>query len=110
MKKIIPLIIAVLAIPALSVSAADGKPLFEKHCAKCHGKDGKGHTFMGKRFHAKDYTDPAVQKPLKDEAIVKAIKEGFKEKGGREVMFPTKGLSDNDVKALVQYMRSFGKK
>ncbi len=110
MKKIIPLIIAVLAIPALSVSAANGKALFEKHCAKCHGKDGKGHTFMGKRFHAKDYTNPAAQKELKDEAIVKAIKEGFKEKSGREVMWPTKGLSDSDIKGLVQYMRSFVKK
>jgi len=109
MKKLIALTIAALAIPALSVCAADGKALYEKDCAKCHGADGKGDTKMGKKYGAKDYTDAKVQDELKDEAATKAIKEGYKDKEGKVVMKPAEGLSDDDVKALVAYMRTFKK-
>jgi cytochrome c553 len=109
MKKLIALTIAALAIPALSVCAADGKALYEKDCAKCHGADGKGDTKMGKKYGAKDYTDAKVQDELKDDAAIKAIKEGYKDKEGKVVMKPAEGLSDDDVKALVAYMRTFKK-
>jgi cytochrome c6 len=109
MKKLIPLTIALLAIPALSLCAADGKALYEKDCTKCHGADGKGDTKMGKKYGAKDYTDAKVQAELKDDAAFKAIKEGYKDKDGKVVMKPAEGLSDDDIKALVAYMRTFKK-
>ena len=109
MKKLITLTIAWLAIPGLSALAADGKGVYEKDCAKCHGPDGKGQTAMGKRSGAKDYTDPKVQAELKDEAAIKAVKEGYKSKEGKVVMKPAEGLSDDDVKAVVAYMRTFKK-
>jgi cytochrome c553 len=109
MKKLIALTIAALAIPALCACAADGKALYEKDCAKCHGPDGKGETKMGKKSGAKDYTDAKVQEELKDEAAIKAIKEGYKDKEGKVVMKPAEGLSDEDIKALVAYMRAFKK-
>lgn len=109
MKKLLPLTIALLALPALSIRAADGKAIYDKECAKCHGADGKGQTTMGKRNGAKDYTDPKVQAELKDEAAIKAVKEGFKTKEGKVVMKPAEGMSDDDVKAVVAYMRTFKK-
>ncbi len=109
MKKLIPLIIAVLAIPALSARAAEAKETYEKDCAKCHGADGKGETKMGKKYSAKDYTDAKVQAELKDEAAFKAIKEGYKDKEGKQVMKPAEGLSDDEIKGLVKYMRKFKK-
>jgi mono/diheme cytochrome c family protein len=109
MKKLLPLTIALLALPALSGLAADGKAIYEKECAKCHGADGKGQTAMGKRSGAKDYTDPKVQAELKDEAAIKAVKEGYKNKEGKIVMKPAEGLSDDDAKAVVAYMRTFKK-
>ena len=109
MKKLIALTIAALAIPVLSVCAADGKAIYEKECTKCHGADGKGDTKMGKKYGAKDYTDAKVQEELKDEAAIKAIKEGYKDKEGKVVMKPAEGMSDEEAKALVAYMRTFKK-
>ena len=109
MKKILTLTVAIMAVAALSAKAADGKALYEKDCSKCHGADGKGETRMGKKYGCKDYTDAKVQDELKDEAATKAIKDGYTDKEGKVVMKPAEGLSDDDVKALVAYMRSFKK-
>ena len=109
MKKVIIITSILTCVAALSAAAADGKALYEKECAKCHGTDGKGDTRMGKRLGAKDYTDAKVQEQLKDEAAYKAIKEGLKDKNGTELMKPTEGVTDEDIKALVAYMRSFKK-
>ena len=107
MKKVLSLIIAVLAIPALSAVAADGKAIYEKDCAKCHGKDGKGVTVMGKKVGAKNYTDAKVQDALTDAAAIKAVKEGYKDKDGKVIMKPADGTSDDDIKAVVAYLRTF---
>ena len=98
-----------MAVSALSASAADAKATYEKDCAKCHGADGKGETKMGKKYNAKDYTNAKVQAELKDEAAIKAIKEGYKDKEGKVVMKPAEGLSDDEIKGLVTYMRKFKK-
>ena len=109
MKKMVPVIVALLALPVLSASAADGKEIYEKDCAKCHGVDGKGETKMGKKLGAKDYTDAKVQAELKDDAAIKAVKEGYKDKDGKVIMKPAEGMSDDDMKAVVAYMRKFKK-
>lgn len=109
MKKLIALGLALTVAGVLSARAEDAKANYEKDCAKCHGTDGKGQTKMGQKLGAKDYTDAKVQAELKDEAAIKAIKEGLKDKDGKQLMKPAEGLSDADIKALVAYMRTFKK-
>jgi cytochrome c553 len=107
MKPLLLLSGAILVAAAMTASAADAKTNYEKHCAKCHGKDGKGETKMGQKLGAKDYTDPKVQDALTDEAAFKATKDGFKDKDGKVLMKPSEGMSDAEIKDLVAYMRKF---
>ena len=65
---------------------------------------------MGKKLGCKDYTDAKVQAELKDADAIKAIKEGLKDKEDKVLMKPADGLSDDNIKGLVAYMRAFGKK
>ncbi|HLH52210.1 MAG TPA: cytochrome c [Verrucomicrobiae bacterium] len=109
MKKLLPLLVGILALPAVSVFAADAKASYVKDCAKCHGEDGKGETKMGKKLGAKDYSDAKVQADLKDDAAFKAIKEGLKDKDGKTLMKPSEALSDEEIKGLVAYMRTLKK-
>jgi cytochrome c551/c552 len=109
MKKLFALSIAAMIAAALSARAEEAKVIYENSCAKCHGSDGKGDTKMGKKLGAKDYTDAKVQEALKDDAGVKAIKEGLNDADGKSLMKPTEGVSDGDARALVAYMRTFKK-
>jgi|ERR1043166_8441461 cytochrome c553 len=99
----------ILAGAALSAAAADDKSIYEKDCAKRHGAEGKGDTKMGKKVGRKDYSDAKVQAELKDDAAMKAIKEGVKDKEGKVLMRPAEGVSDSDIKELVSYLRKFKK-
>jgi len=71
------------------------------------GDDGKGQKAMGKKLGCKDWTDAAAQAKFTDDDAAKAIKEGFKDADGKTLMKPAEGLSDDDVKALVAYVRAF---
>jgi cytochrome c553 len=109
MKRLFSLTIVVAGLALASAQAGDAKAQFEKDCAKCHGVDGKGKTKMGQKMGAKDYTDPKVQDALKDAEAIKALKEGLKAKDGTVLMKPLEDVSDEDMKALVAYMRKFKK-
>jgi cytochrome c6 len=99
---------ATLTAAVVSVSAADVKENWEKSCAKCHGPDGKGDTKLGKRAEVKDFTDAKYQASMKDENMFKAIKDGVKD-GEKIRMKAAEGLSDEEMKALVTYVRGFKK-
>jgi cytochrome c553 len=108
MKKLILLVSFMSIAGALAASAAEPKEIWATACARCHGADGKGQTNIGRLLGAKDYTDPAVQAAVTDDAAIKATKEGFS-KDGKVVMKPNTTLSDADIKAVVGYMRTFKK-
>jgi len=111
MKKLYRFTIGLLVAGLASAWAFDASANYKEHCARCHGEDGKGKTRTGQRLGAKDYTDAKVQAALKDADALKAIKEGYTDKrSNRRVMRPTEGLSEQEMKDLVTYMRKFRKK
>ena len=100
-----PLIIAGLLICLGSVVFADSAAdTWNTSCAGCHAKDGSGNTIMGKKAGVADYRDPKVQAKFTDEEASKIIHEGknkmksFKDR-----------LTDDQIKALIAYIRSFKK-
>ena len=109
MKRVLILSALLTGLAVVTVQAEDAKALYDKDCKKCHGADGKGDTMMGKKNGCKDYTDAKVQAAMKDEDAIKAMKQGVKDKDGKVVMKPSEGLTDEQMKALVAYMRTFKK-
>ena len=103
------LTLAGVIVIAAMAQAADVKENYDTSCAKCHGADGAGKTKMGQKLGARDYTDSAVQAALTDEAAFKSIKEGLKDKDGNIQMKAYVNFSDDEIKALVSYMRAFKK-
>ena len=110
MKQVITFTVAVLIAAVASLQAADVKENWEKHCLKCHGADGKGETKMGKKMEVKDYTDAKIQAEMKEDKMFKNIKEGNKDKDGKTRMKPfAEVLNDDEIKALIAYVRAFKK-
>jgi cytochrome c553 len=109
MKKSLILLIGLTVAATVSASAGDAKENWTKHCAKCHGEDGKGQTKMGQKLSIKDLTDAKVQGEFTDEQAFKAVKEGVKDKEGKTLMKAAEGLNDDEIKALVQLSRGFKK-
>jgi cytochrome c553 len=109
MKKIFAVAVVLAFGSVMAVRAADAKENWDKNCAKCHGAAGKGDATMGKKLGVKDLTDAKVQADLKDDAAFKIIKEGVKDKEDKTLMKAVEGLSDDEIKALVQHIRTLKK-
>lgn len=104
------LLTAVLILgAALTASAADAQANWDEHCAKCHGADGKGQTKMGKKLSIRDLSDAKVQTEFTDEQALKIMKEGLTDKNGKTSMKAIEGLSDEDMKALIPFVRALKK-
>ena len=107
MKKLPALIAFVLLGAAVTVQAADAKANWSKYCAKCHGIDAKANTKLGKKLKMRDYTDPKIQANFTDEQALTAIKVGLTDKDGNMRMDVAEGLKEDEMKALVAYIRTF---
>lgn len=99
-----------LLFAAAAGHAADAPATWSQNCAACHGVDGGGHTKAGKKLGAKDLTDAGTQKAFTDDAAFTAVKAGFKDASGAVKMQPfADKLSDDEIKALVAYVRTLAK-
>ena len=88
--------------PTGALPQIDAAKLFDKHCDKCHGKDGRAKTVHGKMVGARNLTDTKWQESITDEKIAEAIKKGPEAMPAFE-----KKLSPAEIDALVAYVRHF---
>jgi len=82
---------------------ADGAKIFKEKCVMCHGADGKGFAAL----KTPDFTDPRWQASMKDKQVHDVIKNG--KKGTAMAAFGDQ-LSEEEITALVAYIRSLKKK
>ena len=85
-------------------SAADASAVFNLKCAKCHGRDGRSTTVNGRRTRSRDLTNAEWQNDVSDERIFNSISNGK----GKMPSFK-KTLSENQIDALVTYVRGLRK-
>ena len=77
------------------------KALFNERCAKCHGRDGRGDTVLGKMVRAPDFTDETWWKEEKhDKRFIDSVTNGKDD-------MPAFGkkLSRHEISTLVTYLR-----
>ena len=95
-----------LALPIANSFAADadaGKTLFEKNCAGCHGKDGKGNPAVAKTMGEKGLNLTTKEaKEMSDDQALKVISEG----AGK---MPKSKLTKAEQKQVLDYSRTLGK-
>ena len=109
MKTILFLAVSLIFASTFSSYGADAKALWDANCTPYHGKDGRADTKMGKVLNAKDLTDAKVQAEFTDAKAAQSIKEGVKQNGKTTMKAFGDKLSDDDVKALVAYVRTLKK-
>lgn len=95
-----------IGVAAWNASAADGTEVWNKNCASCHGKDGKGQTKMGQKAGVKDYSDAANQAAVTDDKFLAAIKDGVKEGDKVTMKSFAEKVNDEEAKAALEYFRT----
>lgn len=86
---------------AASASTTTMTELFNKNCAKCHGKDGRAKGFKAKLVGARNLTDGQWQDSVTDERLFNSINNGK----GKMPAYGKK-LSEPQIDSLVQFVRS----
>ncbi len=92
-------------VKADAASVAEGKELYNKNCASCHGKTGLGDGVKARTLETfpGDFSKPAYQNLSDGELFGKT-------KLGREDMPAFNGkIADEDIWSIVNYTRTFKK-
>jgi cytochrome c len=97
--------VAFLMLSGTAAVAADAAALWDKNCASCHGKDGKGKTKMGEKLKVRDLTDPKVMATLNKTNVSESMTKGVKEEGGEKLVMKSyaEKLSAEEITALTDY-------
>jgi cytochrome c6 len=105
MSKKILLLFSILSAAFLIPSGLAQAPadIYKAKCAMCHGADGTANTPAGKAMKARDFHDPDVIKAT-DADLTLAIS-----KGRNKMPAYGKQYSDEQIKALVAYVRDMQK-
>ncbi|MGD1027037.1 c-type cytochrome [Candidatus Binatus soli] len=111
--------LALISTAAHAADAAAAASSYSETCAKCHGKTGKGDgpkaaelkSKEGKPISCGDLSDCAQMAKITDDDMFKELKEGGQAVGKSKYMTPYgDAMEDDEIKALVAYVRTLCKK
>ena len=104
-NRVVAVALSTILFLSCAAFAADKatQDLYTAKCAKCHGTDGVA-TTVGKKLNAKDFSDPEVMK-ASDQDMIEVTTKGKAKMPGYG-----KSLKEDQIKALVDYIRSLNKK
>jgi mono/diheme cytochrome c family protein len=94
-------VVFVAGSPEMVSAADDGKTVYAKKCASCHGDKGEGRPAIAKMMKVEFRHLGSKEVQAKSDAeLAKSITDGI------DKMKPVKGLSEGEVRAVVAYMRT----
>ncbi|HLW64256.1 MAG TPA: cytochrome c [Gemmataceae bacterium] len=96
-----------LVLPLPAHGQTDGGKVYQTHCVRCHGEDGKGQAARAIEPDIPDFTDSAWQKKRSDSKLLESILDG---KGSTMPAFRDKKMSEDQARTLVAYIRKFAPK
>jgi cytochrome c6 len=97
------LALGMIAFCTSAAQAQDAAGTYKAKCAMCHGADGKG-SAMGQKMGVHDFSSADVQKET-DAQLTEIIT-----KGKAKMPAYDGKLKDTEIKDLVAFVRSLGKK
>jgi len=103
-------LLLVATAPCMAEDLAAAKEKFDTLCVKCHGWSAKGDGPAAVTLVTKpgDLTDCTKMHEVTDQTVFEIIKEGGPSAGFNQAMEGfSEGLSDDDIRGLVAYIRSF---
>jgi cytochrome c oxidase cbb3-type subunit III len=107
------LVLSITLPPAPLSATEDTAPLFRELCSVCHGAGGKGDGPSAQGLEPKpaDFTNCKAMGKDSDDVLFKIIKGGG-QSVGRSTVMPAWGdsLSDQQIRALVKFVRGLCKK
>jgi mono/diheme cytochrome c family protein len=97
------LVLALIIALTSPLRAQDDAALYKAKCASCHAADGSGNTPAGTKLGVKAFSDPEVVKHSD------AQWTGFTKKGKGKMPAYEGKLTEDQINALVKYMRTLAK-
>jgi len=92
-----------IVIAAPNADTSLGMGVYNKHCAACHGLNGKGNGF------AADFVNDKERMSKSDEELLNSIRNGFTGKIGYMPSWKTR-LNEEEMVAVLAFIReTFGK-
>jgi mono/diheme cytochrome c family protein len=95
-----------------SYEQRQGKDLYIKYCAICHGKEGTGDGFNAFNLdpRPRNFTDATYMDALSDNRLVETISQGGRGVN-RSLLMPSWGgrLNRQEIEYVVSFVRSFNK-
>lgn len=105
--------LSLVLIEKAQADPAKGKAAFATYCASCHGNTGKGDGPAGAALNPKpkDLGNAEYASKLTDQYMTDIIKKGGTAVGKSALMPPWgTALKDDDIKNVIEYIRSLSKK